>query len=118
MKSSASAAGTSGALKTLVMVPTYNERENAPLMVAAIKDLGSDVDVLFVDDDSPDGTGKLLDELAAGWDRLRVIHRIGKRGIGGAHLEGIAAAYAGGYQRLVTLDCDFSHSPEDIPAFL
>jgi Glycosyltransferases involved in cell wall biogenesis len=105
-------------LKTLVMVPTYNERENAPLMVAAIKALGIDVDVLFVDDDSPDGTGQLLDELAAGWDRLRVIHRIGKRGIGGAHLEGIAAAYAGGYQRLVTLDCDFSHSPEDIPAFL
>ena len=105
-------------LKTLVMVPTYNERENAPLMVAAIKALGIDVDVLFVDDDSPDGTGQLLDELAAGWDRLRVIHRIGKRGIGGAHLEGFAAAYAGGYQRLVTLDCDFSHSPEDIPAFL
>jgi dolichol-phosphate mannosyltransferase len=100
------------------MVPTYNERENAPLMVAAIKALDIDVDVLFVDDDSPDGTGPLLDALAADYPRLRVIHRIGKRGIGGAHLEGIAAAYAGGYQRLVTLDCDFSHSPEDIPAFL
>ncbi|MCU1349384.1 MAG: methyltransferase protein, partial [Acidobacteria bacterium] len=60
----------------------------------------------------------LLDELSAGYDRLTVMHRIGKRGIGGAHLAGIAAAYAGGYQRLVTLDCDFSHSPEDIPAFL
>jgi dolichol-phosphate mannosyltransferase len=105
-------------LKTLVMVPTYNERENAPLMVAAIRALGIDVDVLFVDDESPDGTGELLDALAVGYPRLRVIHRIGKRGIGGAHLEGIAAAYAGGYQRLVTLDCDFSHSPEDIPAFL
>ena len=105
-------------LRTLVMVPTYNECENAPLMVAAIQALGIDVDVLFVDDDSPDGTGTLLDELASGDPRLRVIHRIGKRGIGGAHLEGIAAAYAGGYQRLVTLDCDFSHTPEDIPAFL
>ena len=105
-------------LKTLVMVPTYNERENAPLMVNAIKALGLDVDVLFVDDDSPDGTGLLLDALCADYRRLKVIHRIGKRGIGGAHLEGIAAAYAGGYQRLVTLDCDFSHSPEDIPAFL
>ena len=83
------------ALKTLVMVPTYNECENAPLMVAAIRALGIDVDVLFVDDDSPDGTGPLLDALAADYPRLRVIHRIGKRGIGGAHLEGIAAAYAG-----------------------
>ena len=109
---------TGSTLKTLVLVPTYNECENAPLMVAAIKTLGIDVDVLFVDDDSPDGTGKILDELAAGYPRLRIIHRLGKRGIGGAHLEGIAAAYAGGYQRLVTLDCDFSHSPEDIPAFL
>lgn len=105
-------------LKTLVVVPTYNERENAPLMVNAIKALELDLDVLFVDDDSPDGTGPLLDALCADYPRLRVIHRIGKRGIGGAHLEGIAAAYAGGYQRLVTLDCDFSHSPEDIPAFL
>ncbi|CAN5254663.1 hypothetical protein BH09GEM1_BH09GEM1_44890 [soil metagenome] len=104
--------------KTLVMVPTYNERENAPLMVNAIRALGLDVDVLFVDDDSPDGTGPLLDALAVGYERLRVIHRIGKRGIGGAHLEGIAAAYEGGYQRLITLDCDFSHSPEDIPAFI
>lgn len=100
------------------MVPTYNERENAPLMVNAVKALGMDVDVLFIDDDSPDGTGPLLDALCEGYARLSVIHRIGKRGIGGAHLEGIAAAYAGGYQRLVTLDCDFSHSPEDIPAFL
>ena len=105
-------------MKTLVMVPTYNERENAPLMVEAIRSLDLDVDVLFVDDDSPDGTGPLLDALCVGYDRLRVIHRIGKRGIGGAHLEGIAAGYDGGYQRLVTLDCDFSHSPEDIPAFL
>ena len=105
-------------LKTLVMVPTYNEHENAPRMVEAIRALGLDVDVLFIDDDSPDGTGPLLDALSADYDRLTVMHRIGKRGIGGAHLAGIAAAYAGGYQRLVTLDCDFSHSPEDIPAFL
>ncbi|MDB4915677.1 MAG: methyltransferase protein [Gemmatimonadetes bacterium] len=106
------------ALKTLVMVPTYNERDNAPRMVEAIMALGLDADVLFIDDNSPDGTGALLDELSARHPRLSVRHRSGKNGIGSAHLDGIAAAYEGGYQRLVTLDCDFSHSPEDIPDFL
>jgi dolichol-phosphate mannosyltransferase len=105
-------------LKTLVMVPTYNERDNAPRMVEAIKALGLDVDLLFIDDNSPDGTGALLDAMRTGYPRLSVRHRSGKNGIGSAHLDGIAAAYAGGYQRLVTLDCDFSHSPEDIPDFL
>ncbi len=105
-------------MKTLIMVPTYNERDNAPRMVEAIKALGLDADVLFVDDNSPDGTGPLLESLRADFPRLTVRHRTGKNGIGSAHLDGIAEAYAGGYERLVTLDCDFSHSPEDIPAFL
>jgi dolichol-phosphate mannosyltransferase len=105
-------------LKTLVMVPTYNERDNAPRMVEAIKALDLDVDVLFIDDNSPDGTGDVLDAMCADYPRLSVRHRAGKNGIGSAHLDGIAAAYAGGYDRLVTLDCDFSHSPEDIPKFL
>lgn len=105
-------------LKTLVMVPTYNERDNAPRMVEAIKALGLDVDVLFIDDGSPDGTAELLDAMRADYPRLTVRRRAGKAGIGSAHLDGIAAAYAGGYQRLVTLDCDFSHTPEDIPDFL
>ena len=105
-------------VKTLVVVPTYNERDNAPRMVEAIKALDLDVDVLFVDDNSPDGTGILLDAMCADYPRLSVRHRSGKNGIGSAHLDGIAAAYAAGYQRLVTLDSDFSHSPEDIPHFL
>ncbi len=104
-------------LRTLVMVPTYNERDNAPTMVAAIRALDLDVDVLFVDDDSPDGTGALLEALKVDYPRLSVLHRSGKNGIGSAHLDGIAYAYRNGYQRLVTLDCDFSHSPADIPAF-
>ncbi|CAN5912496.1 hypothetical protein BH11GEM1_BH11GEM1_02050 [soil metagenome] len=104
--------------RTLVMVPTYNERDNAPTMVAALGALGLDVDVLFVDDDSPDGTGALLEALRADHPRLSVLHRAGKNGIGSAHLDGIAYAYRHGYQLLVTLDCDFSHSPEDISAFV
>ncbi|MEO7455806.1 MAG: glycosyltransferase, partial [Gemmatimonadaceae bacterium] len=105
-------------LRTLIVVPTYNEADNAPRMVEAIKTLKLDADVMFVDDNSPDGTGALLDAMCADYPRLSVRHRSGKNGIGSAHQDGIAAAYAGGYQRLVTLDCDFSHSPEDIPRFL
>lgn len=104
--------------KTLVMVPTYNERDNAPTMVSAIRALDLDVDVLFIDDNSPDGTGEVLDALCAGYPRLSVRHRSGKNGIGSAHMDGIEYAFASGYERLVTLDCDFSHSPSDIPAFL
>ena len=106
------------ALKTLVVVPTYNELDNAPRMVEAIRALHLDADVLFIDDGSPDGTGALLERMRAGYPRLSVLHRSGKNGIGSAHMDGIAYAYANGYQRLVTLDCDFSHSPEDIPHFL
>lgn len=105
-------------MKTLVMVPTYNERDNAPTMVSAIRALDLDVDVLFIDDNSPDGTGGVLDALCTGYPRLSVRHRSGKNGIGSAHTDGIEYAYASGYQRLVTLDCDFSHSPSDIRAFL
>lgn len=101
-----------------MVVPTYNERDNAPTMVAALDALHLDVDVLFIDDNSPDGTGELLETLREGHPRLSVMHRSGKNGIGSAHTDGIAYAYAGGYDRLVTLDCDFSHSPEDIPHFL
>jgi dolichol-phosphate mannosyltransferase len=108
----------SDAVRTLVLVPTYNEQDNAPRMVAAIDALGLDADVLFVDDASPDGTGTLLEALRARHPRLSVRHRSGKNGIGSAHLEGIGYAYEAGYTRLVTLDCDFSHNPADIPRFL
>jgi dolichol-phosphate mannosyltransferase len=104
--------------RILIFIPTYNERENVRLMCEQIRALGLDADLLFMDDGSPDGTGKVLDELAAQDPRMRVVHRAGKSGIGSAHLEGIALAYDQGYDRLVTLDCDFTHSPSLIPAFL
>ena len=104
--------------KTLIFVPTYNERENAPRMCREIMALGLDADVLFTDDGSPDGTGKVLDELKKDFPRLFVKHREGKLGIGSAHLEAIEWAYDNGYERLVTLDCDFTHSPSDIPKIL
>jgi len=105
-------------LKTLIFVPTYNERDNVGPMCEQILALGLDADVVFLDDASPDGTGGELDRLAARHPRVRAVHRAGKSGIGSAHQDGIALAYAEGYERLVTLDCDFTHSPTLIPAFL
>src|SRR5437868_1153227 len=87
-------------------------------MCERIVSLGLDADILFMDDSSPDGTGQVLDELAARLPRVRVIHRAGKLGIGSAHMEGIELAYASGYDRLLTLDCDFTHNPLLIPQFL
>lgn len=104
--------------KTLIFIPTYNERDNIGPMCEQVLALGLDADLVFLDDASPDGTGAELDRLAAQHARVSVVHRAGKSGIGSAHLDGIALAYAQGYERLVTLDCDFTHSPSLIPAFL
>lgn len=103
---------------TLIAVPTYNEAENAHLMCEAIHKLALDADVLFVDDNSPDGTGEILEALKPRYPRLMVRHRGGKEGIGSAHLEAIRWAYDQGYHTIVTLDGDFSHSPSDIPAMI
>lgn len=104
--------------KCLIFVPTYNELDNAGRLHQQIRDLGLDADILFLDDNSPDGTGELLDQIAAHDHRLSVIHRPGKLGIGSAHRTGIRWAYDHGYDRLVTMDCDFTHDPADIPRFL
>jgi dolichol-phosphate mannosyltransferase len=106
------------ASKTLIFIPTYNESGNVTRICEEILALGLDADVLFLDDNSPDGTGSILDDLAEKHPRVSVIHRAGKLGIGGAHLDGIAYAYDHGYQILVTMDCDFTHSPSDIPVLL
>jgi dolichol-phosphate mannosyltransferase len=104
--------------KTLVFIPTYNERENAQAMYRMITALELELDLLFLDDNSPDGTGALLDEIAGRDQRVHVIHRSGKLGIGSAHAEGIGWAFERGYQLLVTMDCDFTHSPSDISKLL
>jgi len=105
-------------IKTLIFIPTYNERENAPMLCEQIHKLGLDADVLFMDDASPDGTGQVLDEIKPRFPRLSVLHREGKLGIGSAHKEAIQWAYDQGYQLLVTMDCDFTHSPADIPQMI
>ena len=104
--------------RLLALVPTYNEAENVEEVVDGILSLALDMDLLFVDDNSPDGTGAILDRLAQQHPRLRVLHRPGKLGIGSAHRDGILWAYQQGYQALVTMDSDLTHRPKDIVRLL
>ena len=90
----------------LIFIPTYNERENVEAILGQLLALKLDTDILFVDDNSPDGTGDLLDQLASAHPNMIVQHRAGKLGIGSAHMHGIAWAYEQGYTQLVTMDCD------------
>lgn len=96
-----------------VVVPTYNERENLPHMAAAV--LLHGYRLIVVDDNSPDGTGSLADELAAATPGLEVIHRPSKQGLGPAYGQGFRRALDGGAGIVVQMDCDFSHNPNDIP---
>ena len=105
--------------RALVIVPTYNESENLPRLVPAILAQDPRLDVLVVDDDSPDGTGALADELAAGGrGRVHVLHRAGKLGLGTAYLDGFRWGLARDYELLFEMDADFSHDPSHLPKFL
>jgi dolichol-phosphate mannosyltransferase len=105
------------ALKTLVMIPTFNEVENVEKITRDILALKLPLDILFIDDNSPDGTGTLLEKLRETYP-ISVYHRSGKLGVGSAHKRGIEYAYRHGYQQLVTMDCDGTHDPADIPEFM
>lgn len=97
--------------RALIIVPTYDERENLPLLVEAIFEVIADVHLLVVDDNSPDGTGPLADELAASDERIHVLHREGKLGLGTAYIAGFKWALERGYPRVFEMDADFSHQP-------
>jgi dolichol-phosphate mannosyltransferase len=101
--------------RATVCLPTYNERENLEAMVAALLErLGPDDGVLVIDDSSPDGTGEIADELAARHDRVAVLHRPVKEGLGPAYLAGFRRALADGAELILEMDCDFSHDPDDV----
>src|SRR5690349_8790861 len=104
--------------RTLVVVPTYNERENLPALVQRLIALPVSVDILVVDDNSPDGTGKLADELETRHACIHVLHRTEKNGLGRAYIAGFKWALEQGYEFIFELDGDFSHNPDDIPMFL
>jgi len=103
----------------MMIVPTYNERENIELLVGEILALSVPVEIVIVDDNSPDGTGEVADRLAVAHPgRVHVIHRPAKLGLGTAHIAGIKKALDMGASRLMTMDADFSHHPRHIPAML
>ena len=105
-------------MKTLIIVPTYNELENLPLLLKDIFSNAPTTDVLIVDDNSPDGTGALADTLSAEDSRVHVLHRSGKLGLGTAYITGFKYAIAQGYDAAFEMDADFSHDPRYLPDFL
>jgi len=104
--------------QTLIVVPTYNERENLSRMAQRLLALPVGVDLLVVDDNSPDGTGQLADELAAKHPAIHVLHRTEKNGLGRAYIAGFKWALERSYEFVFEMDGDFSHNPDDIPALL
>jgi dolichol-phosphate mannosyltransferase len=103
---------------TLVVTPTYNERDNLPRFVEAVRGALPDADVLVVDDNSPDGTGDLADALAAKDTHVRVRHRAGKMGLGTAYIEAFTQGLSDGYERFFEMDADLSHDVRYLPAFV
>jgi dolichol-phosphate mannosyltransferase len=106
------------ALRVLVIVPTLNERENLASLAAAIFAQPVGADLLVVDDNSPDGTGQLVDEMAARDPRIHALHRAGRMGIGSAYVQGFQYALAHGYEAVVTMDADWSHDPSYLPTLV
>jgi dolichol-phosphate mannosyltransferase len=105
-------------MKTVVIIPTYNERDNLEWIVGRVRAAVPAADVLVVDDNSPDGTGRLADALVEGDPQVHVLHRAGKDGLGAAYREGMRWALAAGYDAIVEMDADGSHAPEQLPSLL
>jgi dolichol-phosphate mannosyltransferase len=103
---------------TLVIVPTYNERENLPRMADRLARLPIPVDLLLVDGNSTDGTGQIADDLSASNPAIHVLHEAGKSGLGRAYCAGFAWALKHSYEFIMEMDGDFSHNPDDIPRFI
>ncbi len=105
-------------MKTFVVIPTYNERDNIERLVSAVLNQDNSVHALIVDDNSPDGTGALVDRMADANARIHVLHRQGKLGLGSAYREGFRFALDNGADYVMEMDADFSHDPELLPRFL
>ncbi|MDD2852076.1 MAG: polyprenol monophosphomannose synthase [Desulfuromonadaceae bacterium] len=105
-------------MKAFVIIPTYNEKDNVTSLAHAVLAQHPDLQILFVDDNSPDGTGALIDNLVAQESRIHVLHRDGKLGLGSAYREGFKAALTMGADFLIEMDADFSHDPVVLPLFL
>jgi dolichol-phosphate mannosyltransferase len=104
--------------RVVVIIPTYNELENLPRIIDRVLASTPDADILVVDDNSPDGTGRLADEYASRDPKIRVLHRTVKDGLGGAYIAGFKWALQAGYDVMVEMDADGSHRPEELPLLL
>jgi len=105
-------------MKALVIIPTYNERENVDRIIPQVLGMDERIDVLIVDDKSPDGTGEIVEEISRSNSRVKVIHREKKLGLGSAYVTGFKYALEQGYEYIFEMDADFSHDPEDLKRFL
>lgn len=105
------------AIDTLVIIPTYNEQENINRITTMVLDASPHVNILFVDDNSPDGTGQMADKLSEDHDRVHVLHRTSKDGLGRAYIAGFKWALERDYLYIMEMDCDFSHDPAEITHF-
>lgn len=105
-------------MKAMVIIPTYNERDNIERLTNEILALGQDIHILIVDDNSPDKTGEIADDLVKRHENLHVIHRAGKMGLGSAYIEGFKYALKAGAEKIIEMDADFSHNPERLPALI
>src|SRR6202012_3562044 len=104
--------------RVVIVMPTYNERQNLEIIVGRVRESVPDADLLVVDDNSPDGTGDLADKLAEVDTQVQVMHRTEKAGLGRASVAGFTQALDGGYDLIVEMDADGSHRPEDLPRLL
>ncbi|MBV7412043.1 polyprenol monophosphomannose synthase [Dermabacteraceae bacterium TAE3-ERU27] len=109
---------TAPAARITVVIPTYNEARNLPRMIAGVREACPEAQILVVDDASPDGTGKLAEQIAAADDAVQVLHRQAKEGLGPAYLAGFARALQGGADTVVQMDADLSHRPCQLPRLL
>jgi len=105
-------------VRTIVVMPTYNERENVSRLLGAVRSTLPEADILVVDDHSPDGTASLVEEVAAELGQIKLLRRPGKHGLGSAYREGFAIALDEGYDAIVSMDVDFSHDPASLPDLL
>lgn len=105
-------------MKALVITPTFNEKENIERLIGAVMQLDGSIELLIIDDNSPDGTAAIVEGLMQSEPRLHIIKRAGKMGLGSAYVTGFKYALQNGYDYILEMDADFSHNPNDIPRLL
>jgi dolichol-phosphate mannosyltransferase len=105
-------------MRVIIIIPTYNEKENIEAIIDAALSQSDVLDVLVVDDNSPDGTGGIVEQISSRNPRVKVKHRAGKMGLGSAYVEGFNYAISEGYDAVIEMDADFSHDPKDLPRLL